>query len=92
MGGMGKPGKGKPGKVSFGSHGGHSKPGASQAIRPRMPALVKREVKEGGDEDDEEDTSRMQYRGFDKSKLNASRKQQRMEARMGKKQKRAEHQ
>ena len=68
--------------------------GAPAGVRPRVPAVVKREVAESREEDEDaaEDTTRMQYRGFDKSKLNASRKQQRKEARMGKKQHKAAHQ
>jgi len=63
------------------------------APRPRVPALVKREVADSRDgEGAEEDTARLQYRGFDKSKLNASRKQQRKEARVNKKEGKAEHQ
>jgi nucleolar MIF4G domain-containing protein 1 len=62
------------------------------AYKPRMPAMVKREVAENGEEALEEDAKRMEYRGFDKSKLNASRKQQRKEARMMKKKGRAEKQ
>ena len=63
------------------------------APRPRVPALVKREVADSRDgEGAEEDTARLQYRGFDKSKLNASRKQQRKEARQDKKKGKAEHQ
>ena len=56
--------------------------------------MVKREVADSreADEDGAEDTTRLQFRGFDKSKLNASRKQQRKEARMSKKQHKAEHQ
>lgn len=77
------------GKISFGP--GSEKPGG---IRPRVPAMVKREVADSREEEagTGEDTKRMQYRGFDKSKLNASRKQQRKEARQGKKKNRAEHQ
>jgi hypothetical protein len=63
------------------------------APRPRVPALVKREVADSREEEEEgEDTQRLQYRGFDKSKLNASRKQQRKEARMNKKKGKADHQ
>ena len=60
-----------------------------EKIRPRVPALVKREVAESRDE---EDTKRMAYRGFDKSKLNASRKQKRKEAREMKKLSKAQRQ
>jgi hypothetical protein len=75
-----------------GSRGGGS--GAPSGVRPRVPAMVKREVADSreADEDGAEDTTRLQYRGFDKSKLNASRKQQRKEARVSKKQHKAEHQ
>jgi len=63
-------------------------------IRPRVPALVKREVSDSREEAAEamEDMKRMEYRGFDKSKLNSSRKQLRKEARAGKKKNKAEHQ
>lgn len=59
-----------------------------------MPAMVKREVADSreADEDGAEDTTRLQYRGFDKSKLNATRKHKRKEARVSKKQHKAEHQ
>ena len=63
--------------------------GRPEKIRPRVPALVKREVAESRDE---EDTKRMAYRGFDKSKLNASRKQKRKEARDMKKLSKAQRQ
>ena len=56
--------------------------------------MVKREVADSreADEDGAEDTTRLQYRGFDKSKLNATRKHKRTEARVSKKQHKAEHQ
>lgn len=55
--------------------------------------MVKREVASSREEEEAgEDTQRLQFRGFDKSKLNASRKQQRKEARMNKKKGKADHQ
>eukprot|EP00960_Hanusia_phi_P034150 750875-Hanusia_phi.AAC.1 len=61
-----------------------------KANRPRMPALVKREMK---NEDDEgEDTTRLNFKGFDKAKLQSSRKAARKEKRMAKKQHKQLHQ
>ena len=83
-----------PGGSGRGGVRGGGSGGAPAGVRPRVPAMVKREVAESreADEDGAEDTTRLQYRGFDKSKLNASRKQQRKEARVSKKQHKAEHQ
>ena len=61
-----------------------------KANRPRMPALVKREM--NNEEGDDEDTSRMNYKGFDKAKLQSSRKAARKEKRMAKKQNKQQHQ
>jgi len=80
----------------MGKFGGGTGGGGGGAIRPRMPALVKREVRQEEDAADDgeskEDLARLQFRGFDKGKLNKSRKAERKEMRKNKKQGKQTHQ